>query len=272
LANTEKRSETGMVRLRDAANELEATKENQDNLNQQRAQEQNERIAREQALKDEQLKQVEDWSKKTYANRKAQNTEIRQKAVNQYARNEKAEEKRSANAKRVTQEIEELNSARTNRAQEELEKIRTTSQDIRKTTEGNQSDMRAKGEARLSNSARESAIQKENLETALLEGQAYSEEQRIKNREEVNALQRGAKEDTDYHRTELALEYPQGVTEESSTLGNKVIITRFVVKGNRGDEYKKVLDKAGNYYFKNGQSISEQTWNRETLDAFYKKD
>gem|GEM_PF-3256523 len=272
LANTEKRSETGMVRLRDAANELEATKENQDNLNQQRAQEQNERIAREQALKDEQLKQVEDWSKKTYANRKAQNTEIRQKAVSQYARNEKAEEKRSANSKRVIQEIEELNSARTNRAQEELEKIRTTSQDIRKSTEENQSDMRAKGEARLSNSARESAIQKENIEKALLEGQAYSDEQRIKNKEEVNALQRGAKEDTDYHRTELALEYPQGVTEESSTLGNKVIITRFVVKGNRGDEYKKVLDKAGNYYFKNGQSISEQTWNRETLDAFYKKD
>jgi hypothetical protein len=43
-----------------------------------------------------------------------------------------------------------------------------------------------------------------------------------------------------------------------------------VVSGKRGDEYKKVVDKAGEYYFKNGISISENTWNRETIDAFNK--
>ncbi len=75
---------------------------------------------------------------------------------------------------------------------------------------------------------------------------------------------------SDVYRSELAENYPQGVTEESSTLGNKVIITRIVVSGKKGDEYKKVVDKAGEYYFKNGLSISENTWNRETIDAFNK--
>jgi len=75
---------------------------------------------------------------------------------------------------------------------------------------------------------------------------------------------------SDVYRSELAENYPQGVTEESSTLGNKVIITRIVVSGKRGDEYKKVVDKAGEYYFKNGISISDNTWNRETIDAFNK--
>lgn len=108
--------------------------------------------------------------------------------------------------------------------------------------------------------------------TQLDERKQQADLQRSKNLEEAYNKMRGDAKHTDFFRMELALEYPQGVTEESSTMGNKVIITRIVVSGSKGDEYRKVLDKAGNYYFKNGQSISEITWNRETLDAFYKKD
>ena len=68
----------------------------------------------------------------------------------------------------------------------------------------------------------------------------------------------------DYNRGELANQYPQGVTEESYTEGNKVIIRRVVVNGNRGDEYSKVIAKWGIFYFKNGQSITEAIWTRET--------
>jgi hypothetical protein len=68
----------------------------------------------------------------------------------------------------------------------------------------------------------------------------------------------------DYTRNKLAQEYPQGVTEESYTEGNKVIIRRVVVNGNRGDEYSKVIAKWGIFYFKNGQSITEAIWTRET--------
>lgn len=68
----------------------------------------------------------------------------------------------------------------------------------------------------------------------------------------------------DYARSELASQYPQGVTEESYTEGNKVIIKRVVVQGNKADEYNKVIAKWGTFYFKNGQSISEYIWTLNT--------
>ncbi|MEM9051222.1 MAG: hypothetical protein AAGC47_04130 [Bacteroidota bacterium] len=90
------------------------------------------------------------------------------------------------------------------------------------------------------------------------------------NKIELTEKYSGRANSSDTFRSELADNYPQGVTEESSTLGNKVIITRIVVSGKHGDEYKKVVDKAGEYYFKNGGSISENTWSRETIEAFNK--
>lgn len=67
-----------------------------------------------------------------------------------------------------------------------------------------------------------------------------------------------------YTRNELASHYPQGVTEESYTEGNKVIIKRVVVQGNKADEYSKVIAKWGTFYFRNGQSISELIWTVNT--------
>ena len=64
----------------------------------------------------------------------------------------------------------------------------------------------------------------------------------------------------DYKLSKLAQEYPPGVTEESYTEGNKVIIRRVVVRGNKADEYSKVIAKWGTFYFKNGQSITETMW------------
>nr|HRP00466.1 hypothetical protein [Flavobacteriales bacterium] len=68
----------------------------------------------------------------------------------------------------------------------------------------------------------------------------------------------------DFNRSKLAQEYPPGVTEESYTEGNKVIIRRVVVNGNKADEYSKVIAKWGTFYFKNGQSITEAIWAKET--------
>ena len=68
----------------------------------------------------------------------------------------------------------------------------------------------------------------------------------------------------DYNLSKLAQEYPQGVTEESYTEGNKVIIRRVVVNGNKADEYSKVIAKWGTFYFANGQSITEAIWQRDT--------
>ncbi|MBL7984460.1 MAG: hypothetical protein JNM91_05645, partial [Flavobacteriales bacterium] len=43
-----------------------------------------------------------------------------------------------------------------------------------------------------------------------------------------------------------------------------VIVRRVVVQGNKADNYTKVIGKSHTYYFKNGQSITEWIWAKET--------
>jgi Tfp pilus assembly protein PilV len=67
----------------------------------------------------------------------------------------------------------------------------------------------------------------------------------------------------------LALKYPQGVTEQRFTTESNGVVTgyvvvRIVVKGNKGDEYKKTVTKQLTRYFKNGIPITEDVWERET--------
>ena len=99
--------------------------------------------------------------------------------------------------------------------------------------------------------------------TAALENR--SADRRSAAQEEVrNVPDSRSRDFADYNRGKLAQEYPEGVTEESYTEGNKVIIKRIVVNGNRADEYSKVIARWGIFYFKNGQSISEDLWRSET--------
>jgi len=94
-----------------------------------------------------------------------------------------------------------------------------------------------------------------------------SEQKRNLNKEQLDNLPRNQpRSEEDYNRSKLAQEYPPGVTEESYTEGNKVIIRRVVVVGNKADEFSKVIAKWGTFYFKNGQSISEVTWSKETAN------
>ncbi len=57
----------------------------------------------------------------------------------------------------------------------------------------------------------------------------------------------------------------QGVTENSYKLGNKMVTERLVKIGNKVDKYKKVVSKTAIYFFRNGQSITEETWKQATL-------
>jgi hypothetical protein len=92
-----------------------------------------------------------------------------------------------------------------------------------------------------------------------------SEQARMGNQEKLQSVQTGQpRTAAEFNRSKLAQDYPPGVTEESYTEGNKVIIRRVVVNGNRADEYSKVIAKWGTFYFKNGQSITESIWSRET--------
>jgi len=58
----------------------------------------------------------------------------------------------------------------------------------------------------------------------------------------------------------------QGVTENSYKLGNKMVTERLVKVGNKVDKYKKVVSKTAIYFFRNGQSITEETWKKATLE------
>lgn len=72
------------------------------------------------------------------------------------------------------------------------------------------------------------------------------------------------------NKDKLALIFPEGVTQKvyqkKNDFGEITSITtrRVVVKGNKGNDYIHKKTKAGNFYFKNGQSISESTWDLET--------
>ncbi len=92
-----------------------------------------------------------------------------------------------------------------------------------------------------------------------------SEQARARAKQQLDATSTGQPRTfAEFNRNKLAQEYPPGVTEESYTEGNKVIIRRVVVNGNKGDEYSKVIAKWGVFYFKNGQSITEAIWTKET--------
>lgn len=64
---------------------------------------------------------------------------------------------------------------------------------------------------------------------------------------------------------DLAEKYPNGITEKVEKQGNKTIVTRVIVAGNKGNEYKKVThDWGGVFYFKNGEAVTERVWKQET--------
>ena len=66
-------------------------------------------------------------------------------------------------------------------------------------------------------------------------------------------------------KNDIAQKYPEGVTEEVETSGNKTITKRYVVKDNHGDEYKMIKHSwGGKFFFKNEQQITELIWNKET--------
>ena len=74
----------------------------------------------------------------------------------------------------------------------------------------------------------------------------------------------------DSYKDQIAIDYPEGVTERQHERTNsrgevvEITIVRYVVRGNKGDEYRKVVSRWGVYYFKNNAVISEYVWDSDT--------
>jgi tetratricopeptide (TPR) repeat protein len=66
---------------------------------------------------------------------------------------------------------------------------------------------------------------------------------------------------------ELADKYPQGITEETSEIGNAIVLRRVKVTGTHVDVYEKTFYKwGGTFYSKNGYNITETLWDLESIE------
>jgi len=77
----------------------------------------------------------------------------------------------------------------------------------------------------------------------------------------------GPRDAEDYILPDGAEDLSEGVQERSYEEGNKMVIERIVKRGNIVNTFRKIISKTGIYYFKDGRSITESTWKRETLNA-----
>ena len=106
----------------------------------------------------------------------------------------------------------------------------------------------------------------ENSERERLENERDHKSQKPTNLDTKNTGADIPKMSVEDFRQELGKRYPEGITEEIYTEGNKTITKRIVVTNKNGDEYKKVVSNnwGGVFYFKNSVSITERIWNEDT--------
>jgi hypothetical protein len=119
--------------------------------------------------------------------------------------------------------------------------------------------------------ARENAMeierQKRDSEFAEREREGKSANERYEARKEAFEKKAGEpRKEEEYKVIPGTENLKQGVTENSYKLGNKMVTERLVKVGNKVEKYKKVVSKTAIYYFRNGQSISEETWKQATLE------
>jgi len=162
---------------------------------------------------------------------------------------------------------EELNSANRSRTTAEQEKLLANKAAINQ-VEGDVNDKAQEMQQLATDNQQAMEVEKSRYQA---ENSAMKMKADAKRDDSMNELDRielnKPKDYQDYSRSKLAMEYPEGVTEESYTEGNKVIIRRVVVTGNKADDYSKVIAKWGTFYFRNGQSITEQIWISNTTSA-----
>ncbi len=82
--------------------------------------------------------------------------------------------------------------------------------------------------------------------------------------EQARVAAENAKNDTEFNY-ELAKKFSQGKTEKTFKEGNKTVTQIVIVKGNRGDEYRKEVYSWGQkFYLKNGKPYNQVNWEKET--------
>ena len=119
------------------------------------------------------------------------------------------------------------------------------------------------------------AINYENLNDRLASEGDYAAKENINNSDRNAKNYENIKDNlgdqkSDATVNDLALMFPEGVTQKIYQRKNEqgevteVTVRRIVVKGKKGNEYRKTTNKMGSIYFKNGRPITDVTWDIET--------
>lgn len=115
--------------------------------------------------------------------------------------------------------------------------------------------------------------EKEESERLLAEKRAAemkeAEEKRLANLGDMESIKERLNQmdkKSDEFVMELAKVYPNGVTEEVEEYKNRTVYKRIVVNNNRGHLYEKVVyNYGGVFYFKDGDSVAQFVWDKETV-------
>jgi tetratricopeptide (TPR) repeat protein len=133
----------------------------------------------------------------------------------------------------------------------------------RKKREAEERERLFKEKARLAREqAREELIARlEAQKSSLAQAERFKADREKNLQNKTNA----AEQNSNSSRLELAKKYAQGVTSEEIEGPNCIIYRTIIVKGEVGDEYKKIKYNFGQVYFKkNDQDIPESIYNKET--------
>jgi len=189
------------------------------------------------------------------------------KAIHSY---EKAQERRPYNVypKVIIADIE-LSMKDTLQTLRAAEKVESQKEELEKTRKPAETNKELKTEDPKPESEAERRAKQEQWEIqqrAKLERQRELEKQREKEKPaETQMAGDVVKLSTEDFMKDLGQKYPNGITEEMTTEGNKTIIKRIVVANNIGNEYKKVVHGWGGiFYFKNGEAVTDRVWIQET--------
>jgi hypothetical protein len=104
----------------------------------------------------------------------------------------------------------------------------------------------------------------------LAEKKSAANEKSYQRREDLFAGVQKPKQQTRAEIELSVLSDESSITERSYDLGNKKVLERTMTVGDKTYVYKKIVSTSGAYYFKNGISITEQTWKNETTKLMVK--
>jgi hypothetical protein len=253
------------VRIRDSKEKVERKKDEQAAI-QQNDRYRKKNVERNQDLIDRTAKQNEQFERKGSTQRSENAMKVEVTRSKQQSVGDTGEQRRKQKASQV--EFEKKEAVIQERDDKQGADQRITNTQLKIDQKKDEAIAFSEGkEIKARENAMEIERQKRDSEYAERQREGKSANERYEARKEAFEKKAGEpKKEEEYKVIPGTENLKQGVTENSYKLGNKMVTERLVKVGNKVEKYKKVVSKTAIYYFRNGQSISEETWKQATLE------